>query len=73
MRQVHVDLCSHILESNLAYLAKITLCPPTTQLFHSLIHNLEKFSDKPVKGICKMALMSVIYGDRLGGNLGVLL
>lgn len=34
MKQVHVDWWGHILESNLAYLAKM-LCPPTTQLFDS--------------------------------------
>lgn len=71
--QVSVDWGSHTWESKLAYLAEAMLCPPTTQRFHSWIRILEKVPDRPVKGICELVLMSVIYGGRLGGNLGVLL
>lgn len=71
--QVRVDWGSHILESNLASLAKAVVCPPTTQPFHSWKCILEKVSDWAVKGICELGLMSVIYGGKLGGHLGVLL
>lgn len=71
--QVRVDWGSHIRESKLAYLAEAMLCPPTTQRFHSWICILEKVPDRPAEGICELVLMSVIYGGRLGGKLGVLL